>query len=43
MKYAYKLSNYDFCAWGGAVDYCEGARLYWDDKFFRAEILRVNN
>jgi broad specificity phosphatase PhoE len=36
------LPNYDFSAWGGAVDYCEGARLYWDDEFVRAEALRVN-
>jgi broad specificity phosphatase PhoE len=33
----------DFTAWGGAVDYCEGARLYWDDgKFARGEVLRVS-
>ena len=36
------LPDYDFSAWGGAVDYCEGAKLYWDDGFVRAEVLRVN-
>ena len=36
------LPNVDFSAWGGPVSYCEGARLYWDDKFIRAEVLRVN-
>lgn len=34
----------DFSSWGGAVDYCEGARLFWDDgRFIRGEILRVQN
>ncbi len=29
--------------WGGPVDYCEGARLYWDDgKFVKGEVLRVS-
>lgn len=36
------LPNYDFSSWGDSVDYCEGARLYWDDEFVRAEMLRVN-
>jgi hypothetical protein len=36
------LPDYDFSGWGDYVDYCEGARLYWDDKFIRAEELRVN-
>jgi hypothetical protein len=35
------LPDFDFSAWGGSVEYCEGARLYWDDKFIRAEELRV--
>jgi broad specificity phosphatase PhoE len=35
------LPEFDFSAWGGAVEYCEGARLYWTDKFIRAEELRV--
>ena len=36
------LPNIDFSTWGDSVNYCEGARLYWDDKFIRAEVLRVN-
>ena len=29
-------------SWGEAADYCEGARLYWEDgKFVNAEVLRV--
>jgi broad specificity phosphatase PhoE len=35
------LPDFDYSSWGGAVEYCEGARLYWDDKFVRAEELRV--
>jgi broad specificity phosphatase PhoE len=35
------LPDYDFSSWGGPVDYCEGAKLYWDDGFVRAEVLRV--
>ncbi len=35
------LPDFDFSAWGGSVEYCEGAKLYWDDKFIRAEELRV--
>lgn len=32
----------DYGSWGAAVDYCEGARLYWEDgKCVNAEILRV--
>jgi broad specificity phosphatase PhoE len=37
------LPGLDFSAWGDSVKYCEGARLYWDDRFIRAEVLRVNN
>ena len=36
------LPDVDFSTWGGPVNYCEGARLYWEDKFIRAEVLRVN-
>ncbi|HET7144693.1 MAG TPA: hypothetical protein VFI68_11790 [Anaerolineales bacterium] len=36
------LPDFDYSAWGEPVNYCEGARLYWDVKFIRAEILRVN-
>jgi broad specificity phosphatase PhoE len=33
----------DFGFWGGAVDYCEGARLYWEDgTCVNAEVLRVS-
>lgn len=36
------LPDADFSAWGESVDYCEGARLYWDDgRFTRGEVLRV--
>ena len=35
------LPDFDFSSWGGSVGYCEGARLYWEDKFIRAEELRV--
>lgn len=32
----------DYESWGEAVDYCEGARLFWQDgKFVRGEVLRV--
>ena len=32
----------DYSSWGDAVDYCEGARLYWEDgKCVNAELLRV--
>jgi broad specificity phosphatase PhoE len=34
----------DYEAWGGPVNYCEGARLFWEDgKFVNAELLRVSN
>jgi hypothetical protein len=34
--------NADYENWGEAVDYCEGARLYWQDgKCVKAELLRV--
>ena len=36
------LPNFDFSRWGDPVNYCEGARLYWDDKFVDAEVLRVH-
>ena len=37
------LPGFDFSSWGGPVEYCEGARLYWDDdKFVKAEVLRVS-
>ena len=37
------LPGFDFSSWGGSVEYCEGARLYWDeDKFVKAEVLRVS-
>jgi broad specificity phosphatase PhoE len=35
------LPNFEFSSWGSAVEYCEGARLFWDKKFIRAEELRV--
>ncbi|MDP1547816.1 MAG: phosphoglycerate mutase family protein [Anaerolineales bacterium] len=36
------LPDEDFSTWGDAVDYCEGARLFWDDDgFARGEPLRV--
>lgn len=36
------LPDTDFLAWGDAVDYCEGARLIWDDgRFVRGEVLRI--
>ncbi len=36
------LSDADFSAWGDAVNYCEGARLFWDDgRFTHGEVLRV--
>ena len=34
----------DYDTWGEAVDYCEGARLFWQDgKFIDAHILRVSS
>ncbi len=37
------LPGFDFSSWGGPVEYCEGARLYWDEeKFVNAEVLRVS-
>ena len=37
------LPETDFSPWGDAVDYCEGARLFWDDgRFTRGEVLRVS-
>jgi broad specificity phosphatase PhoE len=36
------LPDVDFSTWGDSVDYCEGARLFWDDgRFARGEVLRV--
>jgi broad specificity phosphatase PhoE len=35
--------NADYESWGEAADYCEGARLYWEDgKCVNAELLRVS-
>jgi broad specificity phosphatase PhoE len=36
------LPDVDFSTWGDSADYCEGAKLFWDDKFIRAEVLRVS-
>jgi len=37
------LPDADYESWGGAVDYCEGARLFWEDgKCVNAEVLRVS-
>ncbi len=36
------FADVDYETWGEAVDYCEGARLFWEDgKFVGAELLRV--
>lgn len=36
------LPGFDFSFWGASVEYCEGAKLYWDeDKFVKGEVLRV--
>ncbi|NWF63095.1 MAG: hypothetical protein HXY38_02210 [Chloroflexi bacterium] len=38
------LPDVDFSTWGDAVDYCEGARLFWDGgKFLNGEVLRLIN
>ena len=37
------LPDADHMQWGSHFEYCEGARLFWDDgKFVDAEILRVS-
>jgi len=37
------LPDVDFSTWGDSVDYCEGARLTWEDTHFvKAEVLRVS-
>lgn len=37
------LSKVDFEDWGECVDYCEGARLFWEGSgFARGEVLRVS-
>jgi broad specificity phosphatase PhoE len=37
------FSDADYESWGEAADYCEGARLYWEDgKCVNAEVLRVS-
>jgi broad specificity phosphatase PhoE len=37
------LPDADYESWGAAADYCEGARLSWEDgKFVSAEVLRVS-
>ncbi|HET6595410.1 MAG TPA: hypothetical protein VFG81_07290 [Anaerolineales bacterium] len=34
----------DYETWGEAADYCEGARLFWQDgKFVDAQLLRVSS
>lgn len=36
------LFNEDYASWGDAADYCEGARIFWEDgKCVNAELLRV--
>lgn len=36
------LPEVDFLPWGDSVDYCEGARLFWDDgRFVSGDVLRV--
>jgi broad specificity phosphatase PhoE len=36
------LPHIDFASWGAGCDYCEGARLYFDDEqFVRGDVLRV--
>lgn len=36
------LPDEDFSTWGDEANYCEGARLYWDNgKFVRGEVLRI--
>ena len=37
------LPDADYESWGDASDYCEGARLFWEDgKWVNAEVLRVS-
>ncbi|HEX6270263.1 MAG TPA: phosphoglycerate mutase family protein [Anaerolineales bacterium] len=37
------LPELDYASWGDAADYCEGARLFWEDgKFVSGEVLRVS-
>jgi broad specificity phosphatase PhoE len=37
------LPGTDFGPWGGSANYCEGAKLYWDDgRFVKGEVLRVS-
>ena len=37
------LPDNDFSVWGDPVNYCEGARLFWEDgKFVSGEVLRVS-
>lgn len=36
------LPGADYESWGAAADYCEGARLFWEDrKFVKVEVLRI--
>ncbi|MCQ3936087.1 MAG: hypothetical protein DPW18_03450 [Chloroflexi bacterium] len=36
------LPQTDFLPWGDPADYCEGARLFWEDgRFVSGEVLRV--
>ena len=37
------MPEFDYSSWSGSVNYCEGARLFWEDKFIRAEELRVEH
>lgn len=38
------LSETNFSDWGDAVNYCEGARLFWNDgRFTHGDVLRVKN
>ncbi|MBI5963852.1 MAG: hypothetical protein HY863_10290 [Chloroflexi bacterium] len=37
------LPHLDFSAWGDAVGYCEGARLFWESgRIVNGEVLRVS-
>jgi broad specificity phosphatase PhoE len=37
------LPDADFSGWGDASEFCEGARLFWDDgRFVNGEVLRVS-
>jgi broad specificity phosphatase PhoE len=37
------LAHVDFTSWGEGCNYCEGARLHFDDEqFLNGEVLRIN-